>query len=94
MKKIPQKIITLAMVFVAVFSMLENVQAQGYTQLASAASATTPIQQVVVYRNQSVAYDNFSAAIFAQGQLGEAPKLPTGSDVVLYVDPNKVDGTS
>ena len=94
MKKTLQKIITLALVFAAIFGMLENVQAQGNTSLNSAVSATTPLQQVVVYRSQSVAYDNFNAAIFGQGQLGEAPKLPTGSDVVFYVDPNKVNGAA
>ena len=94
MKKIFQKIITLAMVFVTIFGMLENVQAQGNASLNSVVSVTTPLQQVVVYRSQSVAYDNFNAAIFGQGQLGEAPKLPTGSDVAFYVDPNKVNGAS
>jgi hypothetical protein len=94
MKKTLRNIITFTMIFVTVFGMLENVQAQGNVPLVSTASVTTPLRQVVVYRNQSVTYDNFNAAIFAQGQLGDASKLPSGSEIAFYVDPNKVNGAS
>jgi len=92
MKKLFKNITAFIMITVMMFSVLENAQALGNNLLISTTSTTTPLQQVVVYQSQSVSYDNFDAAIFAQGQLGEAAKLPAGSDVALYVDPNKVNG--
>lgn len=51
-----------------------------------------PLSQFVMYRAQTVSYDNFRAAIFAQGQMGEASKLPSGSQIVLYIDANRING--
>ncbi|MBI5950220.1 MAG: hypothetical protein HY865_01070 [Chloroflexi bacterium] len=53
-----------------------------------------PLKQVVIYRAQNVSYDNFDAAIFAQGQLEYASSLPVGSEVSLYVEAIKVNGPS
>jgi hypothetical protein len=92
MKKLFQNITTFTMIAVMIFGMSENAQALGNNLLISTTSITTPVRQVVVYQSQSVSYANFNTAIFAQGQVGDAGKLPAGSKVALYVDPNKVNG--
>jgi hypothetical protein len=51
-----------------------------------------PVKQVVVYRPQSASYNNFGAAIFAQGQLGESSSLPVGSKIIYYIDSDKATG--
>lgn len=93
MKKLFQNITIIALVVVTILGLSENVQALESAPLV-AASAAKPVRQVVVYASQSIAYDNFNSAIFAQGQLGEAPKLPTGSEVSFYIDTNKVNGAA
>jgi hypothetical protein len=92
MKKLLQNAMVLAIAFLTMFSVLER--AQSMRGVSAAANATVPLRQVVVYQHQTVAYDNFNAAIFAQGQLGDASKLPVGSEISLYVDVNKVNGVA
>jgi hypothetical protein len=93
MKKLFQNITIIALVVVTILGLSENVQALGNTQ-SIAANVTKPVRQVVVYASQSIAYDNFNSAIFAQGQLGEVSKLPTGSEVSFYIDTNKINGAA
>jgi hypothetical protein len=94
MKKLFQNITIFAVVFATMYGVSGNVQAMRNTPVISNASFTMPVQQVVVYQSQSVAYDNFNAAIFAQGQLGESTKLPLNSEVTFYVDPSMVNGAT
>jgi hypothetical protein len=91
MKNILQGTTTLILLLVIIFSASGRVQALANTQ-TYAAGVTMPVQQFVVYQKQSVTYDNFGAAIFAEGQLSEASKLPPGSPISLYVDSNKLNG--
>ncbi len=92
MKKLVQNIVTLAVIFTSLLSVSGNAQALENNQTTSTA-VVMPVQQAVIYQAQTVPYDNFNAAIFAEGQLqGEASKLPNGSSVAFYVDSNKVNG--
>jgi hypothetical protein len=92
MKKLFRYITILAVIFVTMFGMSENVRSLENNSLTSAASAAIPVKQVVVYSAQAVSYANFNAAIFALGQLKYVSQLPAGSAVSLYVDTNKVNG--
>lgn len=93
MKKLAQTLATLTMIFTTVFATSGNAQALTDTQPARFADTSMPVQQLVVYEKQSVSYDNFGAAIFAQGQLSsEASKMPPGSEISFYIDGNKVNG--
>ncbi|MBI5953235.1 MAG: hypothetical protein HY865_16390 [Chloroflexi bacterium] len=94
MKKILQNTTVLVIAFLTTFGMLENVRSMGREAVLSNTGAMVPVRQVVVYRHQSIAYDNFNAAIFAQGQLGDGSMLPAGSEISLYVDANRVNGAA
>ncbi|HNN14442.1 MAG TPA: hypothetical protein PKL78_12840 [Anaerolineales bacterium] len=92
MKTIFRKMITLLVIFTTLSSQLDTVKALGQNELA-VANTLMPVQQAVIYQAQTVPYDNFNAAIFAQGQIkSEASKLPAGSEISLYVDTDKING--
>lgn len=61
--------------------------------LLAQSPAEVPLRQFVEYRAQAD-YSPFSAAIFAQGQMEDAAKLPQNSEIVLYVDANRINGAS
>ncbi len=92
MNKIFYRLMSVALAFMLMFGIFAEARAQWTPTLNLVANMNMPVQHVVVYNPQSVSYTNFSAGIFAQGQLSEVAKLPGGSEVSLYIDTNRLNG--